>query len=231
MLLTNQGGHRYHVRTMSMGAKVSYPQRGQRELAALSALESSISRLASKFQGRSALNFYHESELTAHLMVELRESPSISEQVDKTRMYLAHLEWPCLVRRRIDLVLWKPDTCKRALELWRGRSNCAKKLPLLGAVQVKRGPGKLTSWSSTRKDIEDLEEPVLYFLEWVDHGLQKHENDRKDYREVQSRLKKWCSEASNRRAFVIGRDGIGFAYPKGAWLVDPLPAGVRENIH
>ncbi len=84
------------------------------------------------------------------------------------------------------------------MELWRGRSNCAKKLPLLGAVQVKRGPRKLTSWVSTRKDIEDLEtlytsenleKPVLYFLEWVDHGLQKHENDRQDYREVQSRLK------------------------------------------
>jgi hypothetical protein len=140
-----------------MGAKMPDPQRGKRELAALSALESSINRLASKFQGRSALNFYHESELTAHLLADLRGSPSIGEQVDKTRMYLAHLEWPCLVRRRIDLVLWQPGTCKRAVELWRSRTSCAKKLPLFGAVQVKRGPGKLTSWSSTWKDIEDLE--------------------------------------------------------------------------
>ena len=57
-----------HVRTKSMGAKMSYPQRGKRELAALSALESSINRLASKFQGRSSRRFSHESELTAHLV-------------------------------------------------------------------------------------------------------------------------------------------------------------------
>lgn len=216
-----------------------YPQRRKRELAALSAFESIIKRLANEFQGQSAFNFYHESELAAYLMVQLRESPSTSEYVNKTCMYLAHLEWPCLVRRRIDLVLWQPGTCKSALELWRGRSNCAKKLPLLAAVQVKRGPGKLTSWSNTQKDIEDLEtlctfenlgKPVLYFLEWVDHGLQKHKHDHIAYQEVQSRLKKWCSETSNRRVFVISRDKVGFAYPKGAWLVDPLPLGVTENI-
>lgn len=223
------------------GAKMSkwYPQRGRRELAALSAFESSINRLANKFQGQSAFNFYHESELTAYLMVWLRRSRSISEYVDKTRMYLAHLEWPCLVKRRIDLVLWQPSTCKRALELWRYRGKLAKTLPLLAAVQVKRGPGKLSSWPSTQKDINDLEalytfenleKPVLYFLEWVDHGLQEHKNDRDAYRDMQSRLKNWCGETSNRRAFIISRDRIGFAYPKGVWLVDPLPPGVTENI-
>jgi hypothetical protein len=222
-----------------------YPQRGERELAALSALESSIKRLASEFQGQSAFNFYHESELTAYLMVWLRRSRSISEYVDKTRMYLAHLEWPCLVKRRIDLVLWQPGTCKRALYGWPDRGKLAKELPLLAAVQVKRGPGKLYSWPITLKDIKDLEtlytfetlrQPVLYFLEWVDHDLRKHESRKHEeksqrYREVQSRLKEWCDKGPNRRTLVISRDRVGFAYPKGAWLVDPLPPDVRQNIY
>lgn len=217
----------------------SYPQRGEEELAALSALESSIHRLANDFQGRRALNYYHESELAAYLIVSLRRNHSISEYVDKTRMYVAHLEWPCLVGRSIDLVLWKPGTVSTALNEWRYRSKLAKKLPLLAAVQIKRGPGKLSSERSTQKDIEiledlhdveNLEKPVLYFLEWVDHDLKNHEHDRDPYQQIQSKLKKWCNDESNRRAFVISRDRVGFAYPKGVWLVDPLPPGVTENI-
>ena len=118
------------------------------------------------------------------------------------------------------------------------RSKLAKTLPLLAAIQIKRGPGELSSWSDTHTDIkilqelydvEYLEKPVLYFLEWVDHDLKKHEHDRDPYRQVQSRLMKWCSEKSNRRAFVISRDRVGFAYPKGTWIVNPLPPGVRET--
>ena len=57
---------------------------------------------------------------------------------------------------------------------------------LSAAVQIKRGPGRLSSWRSTQKDIEiledlydveNLEKPVLYFLEWVDHDLKNHEHD------------------------------------------------------
>ena len=96
-----------------------YPQRNAEELAALSALESSIHRLANDFQGRSALNFYHESELAAYLMASLRRNHSISEYVDRKRMYLAHLEWPCFIKRSIDLVLWKPGTVSTAIDKWR----------------------------------------------------------------------------------------------------------------
>lgn len=210
-----------------------------KELAALNILESSIKQLASEFLGQSALNFYHESELSAYLMASLRSSLDVSEYVNKIKMYLSHLEWPCLAERSIDLVIWKPGSCKIAIEYWRDRSMCAKKLPLLAAVQVKRGPGRLTSWSGTNKDLKDLEnvydsedlgQPVLYFLEWVDHGVQKHENDRKKYQDIQRMLKEWSSGALDRRAFLISRDKMGFAYPEGAWSVDPLPTGVKENI-
>ena len=216
-----------------------YSQRSNEELSALKVFESSINQLANEFLGQRALNFYHEAELIAFLLGCLRSSNNISEYVNRTSVYLAHLEWPCLLKRRIDLVLWRPGTCKTAIDLWKGRSNCAKKLPLLAAVQVKRGPGRLTSWSSTEKDIKDLEKvdtfenfekPVLYFLEWVDHGLQKHEHDHQTFNEIQHNLEEWCGKALNRRAFVISRDRIGFAYPKGAWLVDPLPLGLREII-
>jgi len=69
-----------------------YPQRTERELASLSALESSIKQLASEFQGQIALNFYHESEITAYLMVLLRRNRSISEYVNKKQYCLGGRE-------------------------------------------------------------------------------------------------------------------------------------------
>jgi hypothetical protein len=212
----------------------------ENELAVLTELENCIKGLANEFQGQRALNFFHEAELTAHLMSNLRNKPVIGQEVKNNLMYLAHLEWPCLKERRIDLVLWESGSCEQAIQLWHGRSNCAKHIPLIAAVQIKRGRGKLTSWYSTKKDIADLEsldtfenlgKPTLYFLEWVDHGLRKeHENDIQEYRDIQKKLKRWCSEALNRRAFLISRDNIGFAYPEGAWIVNPLPEGVIENL-
>lgn len=208
----------------------SYPQRNNKEIALLRALEGSVKQLADDFQGQRAFNFYHESELAAYLLVQLRDNNNTQEYINDQCMYLAHLEWPCIERRRIDLVIWQPGTLKRALELWRGRANCARQLPLLAAIQIKRGPGKITSWSETQKDTNDLEKlysqenfnkPVLYFLEYVDHGI-KHKNDLEAYQDIQIRLENWCSETENRRACVITRDGFGFALPKGAWLTDPL---------
>ena len=214
--------------------------RNVQELAALRALENSIKKLAAEFQGRSALNFYHESELAAHLIVNSRASPSIIEYVGKARMYLAHLEWPCLPRRRIDLVLWRPGTCSQAFKHWRYKGTMARSLPLLAAVQVKRGPGGMTSLSDSRKDLrdlealyvnEDLQSPILYFLEWVDHNLQgRHKNDRIAYHEMQSMLSEWCDNGPDRRALMISRDKVGFAYPNGSWLIDVLPQGTIETI-
>jgi hypothetical protein len=216
-----------------------YLHRTGKELATLSVLESSINRVSSEFQYQNAINFYHEAELTASLLVNLRSSPDIGEYFNETKMYLAHLEWPCLTKRRIDLVLWKPGCCKTANNHWNDRIKCATNLPLLAAVQVKRGPGDLKSLSDTDKDLKDLETlyddeklgtPMLYFLEWVDHDLQEDEHACRKYRDVQRRLKEWCSQALNRRAFVISRDKIGFAYPHGRWLVNPLPNGTIENV-
>lgn len=215
--------------------------RTQVESKVLLALEESIRQLANDFQHRSALNFYHEAELAAYLMMNLRINPATVENVKETSMQLSHLEWPCLIKRRIDLVLWRPGACEEAIKFWgKGRGNSAKRLPLLAAVQIKRGPGRLISWSSTEKDLKDLEnlyafenfgKPVLYFLEWVDHSLQRlHKNDRKDYLEIQLKLREWCGDKSNRRALVISRDNVGFAYPKKAWLLDPLPKEVKEDI-
>lgn len=215
------------------------PLRTDKELAALNTLESSIKQLACEFLGQSALNFYHESELSGYLMASLRSNPDVSEYVNRIRMHLSHLEWPCVAERSIDLVIWKPGSCRIAIEYWGDRSMCGRKLPLLAAVQVKRGPGGLTSRPGTNKDLKDLEDvyasedlgqPVLYFLEWVDHGVQEHENDRKKYQDVQRILKEWSSGALDRRAFLISRDKMGFAYPEGAWSVEPLPSGVKGNM-
>ncbi len=77
---------------------------------------------------------------------------------------------------------------------------------------------------------ERLRHPILYFLEWVDHNLRgKHEDDTVTYQQGKSLLAEWCNGEPNRRAFVISRDNVGFAYPEGSWLVNPLPAGTTEE--
>jgi len=95
------------------------------------------------------------------------------------------------------------------------------KLPLLAAVEVKRGPGSLTTLSKIVKDTNNLEalysnevlgKPTLYFLEWIDHEAGTHKNDRERYQATRSYLKAWCEKAPHHRAMVIDRDKVGFAY-------------------
>lgn len=219
-----------------------YPQRGKEELIALTTLENVVQQLTRDFLWRRAFNFVNESELAAHLLIRLRESGSVTETAEEVGIHLAHLEWPCLAGKLIDLVIWQVGTSTQALDSWGYLDKYAKELPLLAAVQIKRGRGSPTPLVDTEKDINDLgtlyerlEKPVLYFLEWVDHDLQKNEKKKdkekqQKYQEVQSNLKDWCSKGPNRRALVVSRDNVGFAYPKGAWLVDPLPQDAIENI-
>ena len=217
------------------------PQRDSQALETLRALENSIRRLGAEFQGPNAFNFSHELELAAYLIVWTREARAVSQDVRGTPVCLARLEWPCVKGRSIDIVLWKPGIGRKARSEWGTQGGrLAKALPLPAAVQVKRGGGRVASWSSTRKDIHDLEavyssdyleKPVLYFLEWADENLREDEGDLNTYRQVQSNLEKWCSDdPENRRASVISRDRVGFAYPRGAWLVAPLPSGTMETI-
>lgn len=217
-----------------------YPEMDSWALETLGALENSIKRLAAEFQGANAFNFSHELELAAYLMVWTRGAHAVSQDVRETPIQLARLEWPCVKGRSIDVVLWKPGIGSRARSRWgTPRGRLAKALPLLVAVQVKRGGGRVVPWSNTKKDIADLEavyasdylgRPVLYFLEWADESLRKDKGDRDTYREVQSNLEKWCIDAPEHRRALISRDKVGFAYPSGAWLVDPLPVGTTETI-
>lgn len=218
-----------------------YREMDSNSLETLGILEKTIKRLASEFQGANAFNFSHELELAAYLIVWTREAHATSRDVREIPIQLVRLEWPCVKRRSIDVVVWKPSIGSRVRSRWgTPRGRLAKTLPLLAAVQVKRGGGRVVPWSNTKKDIADLEavyaseylgRSVLYFLEWADESLRKVKGDRKTYREVQSNLEKWCMDAPEyRRALVISRDKVGFAYPSGAWLVDPLPLGAIETI-
>lgn len=218
-----------------------YAYKDSKTLESLRALENSVKQLTAEFQGANAFNFSHELELAAYLMVWTREAHATSQESGKSTICLARLEWPCVKGRSIDLVLWKPGTEKKARSNWgTPRGRLAKTLPLLAAVQVKRGGGRVTPWSSTKKDIDDLEavyasehlgKPVLYFLQWADESLLEDKGDRDTYREVQSNLANWCNVAPQwRRVLVASRDNVGFAYPRGAWLVDPLPPGAKELI-
>jgi len=218
-----------------------YPNRDSRSLEALRALENSIRRLRAAFHGANAVTFSHEIELAAYLMVWTRQAYMVNLDARRTPICLARLEWPCVKRRSIDLVLWEPTYARRARSQWgTPRGRLAKAVPLLAAIQVKRGGGRIATWSSMQKDIEDLEAvyaseglggPVLYALQWADESLRDDSGDVRTYREVKSKLKKWCSDApQRRRALVISRDRVGFAYPRGVWLVDPLPPGTVEAI-
>lgn len=210
-------------------------------LEALGSFESAVKRLAVQFQGKNAFDFDHELELTAHLMVWTRESLAVTADLRGTSVCLARMEWPCATRRPIDLVLWNPGKAKEAHSQWgTPRGRLAKGIPLLAAVQIKRGGGRVTPWVRTRKDLDDLEavylaerlqKPVIYFLEYVDHDLRDTGGNTGVYNEVRINLDRWCSETpESRRAFVVCRDKVGFAYPRGAWLVAPLPPGTIEKV-
>lgn len=215
--------------------------RDSQSLKALRAFELAVKRLAVQFQGKNAFDFDHELELTAHLMVWTRESLAVTDDLQGTSVCLARMEWPCVTRRPIDLVLWDPSKAQEAYSRWgTPRGRLAKAVPLLAAVQMKRGGGTVAAWTRTKKDIDDLEaifraerlqKPILYFLEYVDHSLRKESRGASIYRQVKVKLQKWCSDApDHRRAFMVSRDKVGFAYPREAWLIDPLPKGTSEDI-
>ena len=209
----------------------------------LEAFEAAVKRLSAEFQGRLAFNFSHEIDLTAHLLVWTRESPAVQEDVEGVPVSLARLEWPCIKGKSLDFILLRPGIGTQARSEWgTPKSRVAQGLPLLAAVQIKRGGGRVVSWALTRKDLESLEavsrsqtlgDPLLYFIEWVDHGLRKPRKAQivDTYREIKAELGKWCEHnPTMRRALVISRDNVGFAYPEGAWLVDPLPKGTIESV-
>lgn len=217
-----------------------YGQRNDRELEALWALEISIANIAAQFRGEHAFNYSHEIEIAAYLLVSTREAFGTAEPVGRLSVHLTRMEWRCLANRDIDLVLIHPDAAKKAREGWGiVRSKVAKTLPLLAAVQIKRGGGQVTPSNQVRKDLWDLEEisksnslgkPVSYFLAWIDSSLKRRPHQFSRYRAVKDELEAWCDRLpQNRRAFLLSRDRVGYAFPKGAWLAQPLPPGTVED--
>lgn len=212
--------------------------------AALNALEESIRQLTYEFQGDNAFNFSHEMELASFLLLMARQKYTYTEYYRDHPVYIARLEWPCLSsspRKRIDIVLWEPGSEKKARSLWgTQRGRMAKQIPLLAAVQIKRGGGEVTPWHKTNYDLKllqsihenkDLGKPVLYFLEWVDTSIRRKENARRVYREIKPQLINWCNESPEfRRVCVISRDRVGFVHPIEAWSVNPLPDGTLTTV-
>lgn len=217
-----------------------YGDRSDRELEALWALETSIARIAAQFKGEHAFNFSHEAEIAAYLMVSIRDAFGAVEPVGRLSVQLARMEWRCLPNRDIDLVLIHPDAAKQAKASWGTiRGTVAKTLPLLAAVQIKRGGGKPPLLDRVRKDLQDLEKidvspdlgsPVSYFLSWIDSTLRPRRHQWSDYRTTRDKLKAWCDRSSqDRRVLILSRDRVGVAFPTESWLVQPLPPGAVED--
>lgn len=214
---------------------------GIHSTAAINALEESIRQLTYEFQGDNAFNFFHETELAAYLLLLIRQKYTFTEYYRDHPVYLARLEWPCISRKRIDLVLWEPGCEVKARRLWgTQRGRVAKQIPLLAAVQIKRGGGEVTHWYKTKYDLNLLEEihssealgkPVLYYIEWVDASMRKKESAQERYRYIKPNLIEWCNKSPEfRRVLVISRDRMGFVYPVEAWLVNPLPDATLNTI-
>jgi hypothetical protein len=212
-----------------------------RSTAALMALEESIRQLTYEFQGGNAFNFYHEAELAAYLLLLARQKYAFTEYYRSRPVYLARLEWPCVSTKRIDLVLWKPGyEVEARRSWWKPRARVAKEVPLLAAVQIKRGGGQVASWPRTKYDLdllqdthrnEKLNKPILYFLEWVDNGIRNGETAQQVYRSIKPELISWCNESPEyRRVLVFSRDRVGFTHPVEAWLVNPLPDGTLATL-
>jgi hypothetical protein len=217
-----------------------YGTRTDRELEALWALETSIASVAAQFRGEQAFNFSHEAEIAAYLMVSIREAFGAAEPVGNLSVQLARMEWQCLPKRDIDLVLIHPDAATQARAGWGTiRGRVARTLPLLAAVQIKRGGGKPPLLDRVQKDLRDLEKidgspdlgsSVTYFLSWIDPSVESRRHQWRDYRATRDQLKTWCDQSpQNRRAFVLSRDRVGLAVPNESWLVQPLPPGTAED--
>lgn len=209
--------------------------------AALNSLEESIRQLTYEFQGDNAFNFSHETELAAYLLLLIRQKHTFAKYYRDHPVYLAHLEWPCVSRKRIDLVLWEPGCEVEARRLWgTQRGRIAKQIPLLAAIQIKRGGGEVTSWARTEYDLKllqdihknrELGKPMLYFLEWVDASIRRKETARRVYRDINPKLINWCNESPEfRRVCVVSRDRVGFIHPIESWLVNPLPDGTLSTV-
>jgi len=206
----------------------------------LASFEQSVGSLAKVFQNKRAFNFSHELELVMYLLMKTRDADKESVDKNGIPIYLARVEWPCIPKRSIDMVIWKPGSEQNARTDWGiPRGKLAKQIPLLAAIQIKRGGGNVTNIELTKKDIRDLDniytndvfqKPLLYFIEYADEDLKEDAGDYKTYLSVKKYLKAWCSENPKcKRAFLISRDKIGFAYPNEKWLVNPLPKGTKET--
>lgn len=226
--------------TLESNVGSTYGARTERELEALWALETSIAGIAAQFKDENAFNYSQEVEIDSYLMVSLRETFGAAEQVGSLSVHLSRMEWRCLPGRSIDLVLIQPDSARSAREGWgKGRSKVAKTIPLLAAVQIKRGAGNVTPLSQVRKDLRDLDQimtsanlgrPVAYFLAWIDSVLRQRPHQTERYLTVKDELREWCDGSpEHRRAFFLSRDRVGFAFPSGAWLVRPIPPGTTES--
>ena len=140
----------------------------------------------------------------------------------------------------VRVALLSPPIKGELREGW-GTSSAkvAKDLPLLAAIEIKRGGGNVTSLSLVRKDLRDLNEiansdplgyPITYFLAWIDSNLKRRPRQTNRYLDVQEELENWCQESpQSRSAFLLSRDRVGFAYPKRSWVVQPLPPGTSEH--
>ena len=186
--------------TLESNVGSTYGARTERELEALWALETSIAGIAAQFKDENAFNYSQEVEIASYLMVSLRETFGAAEQVGSLSVHLSRMEWRCLPGRSIDLVLIQPDSARSAREGWgKGRSKVAKTIPLLAAVQIKRGAGNVTPLSQVRKDLRDLDQimtsanlgrPVAYFLAWIDSVLRQRPHQTERYLTVKDELRR-----------------------------------------
>ena len=209
----------------------------------LAAIESSIRQVARQFvrnRGEGAFDLYCEAEIEASLFGHLRRSPLMKvRDQGGDRRHLVHLHSTCLESRFIDLVVWHPGEIDTYREHWRDLPSTAPDFGLLAAVQIKRGPGKITPLDHVMKDLHDLAQvgsaevnrlTHLYFIMFVDHDLRESRSI-DTYRDAKRTVELWCDEdTKRRRVLLLSRDRVGFVYPRGRWDVDVLPAGVVADF-
>jgi len=147
------------------------------------------------------------------LIVSIRESFGAWEEVDEIPVQLSRLEWRSKTNHRTDLVLVKPGWAKYLRESWGTvRSKVAKQLPLLAAVEVKRGAGEVPDTDSVCSDLAHLErvqndakfgEPIRYMLVWIDSDMKEDNGDppsqRDKFQDVASEREQWCKDSPQPR--------------------------------
>jgi hypothetical protein len=203
------------------------------------AIESCIDKAVRDFQ-ELGFNFITESDLQSCLFGYLRHEKILSVRCAGRDVNLVHSEFPVMwengeVGNRYDLVVWDPEFLSGLDEdalndLWgSGRTEQARKIPLLAAIEIKYFYGgysyfkkHLSLYGKVKRhnDVVKLtngKSRYCYFLGFSDEDIKQNTDARRYFEKMRDSFRRARQVIGRRlRVLCVSRDGydeirIGFS--------------------